>query len=171
MTKHIHSMKPGDKLAIKGPIPKWPYKANEFDEIALVAGGSGITPMWQVMQQIASDPKDKTKVTLLYSNKSESDILLREEFDKLAKTDERFKVVYGLDKAPKGWTGFEGYVTPEILTKYLPLPAKAEKVKIFVCGPPPQVESISGNKVKGEQGPLKGLLADLGYTESQVYKF
>lgn len=28
VSKYIHSLKPGDKLAIKGPLPKWPWKSN-----------------------------------------------------------------------------------------------------------------------------------------------
>ncbi|CDU25307.1 related to MCR1-cytochrome-b5 reductase [Sporisorium scitamineum] len=172
MTTYMHSMKPGDKLAIKGPIAKFPYKANEFESIGMIAGGSGITPMYQVIQDIASNPSDNTKVTLIYSNKTEQDILLREEFDKLAKSDDRFTIVYGLDKLPKGFNGFEGYVTPEVVTKHLPKPELASKTKIFVCGPPPQVEAISGGKgPKGSQGELKGLLAKLGYEADQVYKF
>ena len=27
-SKYIHGLKPGDKLAIKGPIPKFPYKGD-----------------------------------------------------------------------------------------------------------------------------------------------
>jgi cytochrome-b5 reductase len=29
-SKHIHELVPGDKLAIKGPIPKFPYKGNRI---------------------------------------------------------------------------------------------------------------------------------------------
>ena len=136
------------------------------------AVGSGITPMWQVMQAVAANPDDKTQVTLIYTNKTEQDILLREEFDKLAKTDKRFKVVYGLDNIPKGFAGFEGYLTQEIASKELPKPELANKTKIFVCGPPGQVEAVSGGKgPKGSQGELKGLLAAMGYQADQVYKF
>lgn len=31
MTEHIFGLKPGQELAIKGPIPKFSYKANEFE--------------------------------------------------------------------------------------------------------------------------------------------
>jgi cytochrome-b5 reductase len=134
MTEHIHSLKPGDSLAIKGPIPKFPYKANEFEELGMIAGGTGITPMWQVIQAIANDKSDKTKVTLVYTNKSEADILLREKFDDLQKNDARFKIVYGLDQLPKGFNGFTGYVTPEIISEHMPAPGKADKIKLFICG-------------------------------------
>ena len=30
MTEHFFSLKEGDKLSIKGPIPKFAYKTNEF---------------------------------------------------------------------------------------------------------------------------------------------
>ena len=29
-SKYIHELKPGDKLAIKGPIPKFPYRGDPF---------------------------------------------------------------------------------------------------------------------------------------------
>ena len=42
VSKHIHSLKPGESLSIKGPFPKWDYKINEFDEVGLIGGGSGM---------------------------------------------------------------------------------------------------------------------------------
>lgn len=173
MSKHVSSLKPGDKLGIKGPIPKWKYEANQFEEIGLISGGSGITPMWQLIQRIASDKNDKTKVTLLYSNKSEADILLREKFDAISKENpDQFNIVYGLDKAPANWPGFEGYLTPELGKKYLPDPKKGQKVHVFVCGPPGQMNAVSGPKGPNfTQGELSGLLKDIGYTIDQVYKF
>jgi cytochrome-b5 reductase len=47
MTDHIFGLKEGDELSIKGPIPKFEYKANQFETIGLIGGGSGITPLWQ----------------------------------------------------------------------------------------------------------------------------
>jgi cytochrome-b5 reductase len=41
-SKYIHSLKPGESLSMKGPFPKWDYKINEFDEVALIGGGSGM---------------------------------------------------------------------------------------------------------------------------------
>lgn len=48
------------------------------------------------------------------------------------------------------------------------LPAPTENIKLFVCGPPPQVAAISGKKDKSEQGELSGVLAELGYKAEQV---
>lgn len=134
MTEHIHGLKEGDGLMFKGPIPKFPWKANQFEHVAMIAGGSGITPMWQVMQQIDSDPTDKTKVTLLFSNVTEQDILLRKEFEDLARRKpEQFNVQFTLDKPPSGWNGPKGYIDNRLLAQQLPAPALGEKIKIFVC--------------------------------------
>lgn len=48
-------------------------------------------------------------------------VVLRERWDKLAKEHpERFQVVYSLDKPPYFWRGEKGYITKEMIQKYLP---------------------------------------------------
>lgn len=170
MTQHLKSLKVGDVVRFKGPIPKHPYKANEFEEIGLIAGGSGITPMWQLIQEISSNPQDKTKVTLLYGNKTEADILLREKFEAL-KNDARFQIVYFLDEAAKSVQAEKGYVGKEAVQKYLPSADKGDKAKIFVCGPPPMVKALAGPKDGFKQGELQGVLSELGFKAEQVFKF
>lgn len=44
MSEHLHEMKPDQRLGFKGPVPKYPWEANKHDHIALIAGGTGITP-------------------------------------------------------------------------------------------------------------------------------
>lgn len=173
MSEHLHSMKPGDTLDMKGPIPKYPWSANKHEHIALLAGGTGITPMWQLARAIFKNPEDKTKVTLVFGNITEDDMLLRKEWEELENTyPQRFRAFYILDKPPEGWQGGKGYVTKELLKTVLPEPTEGEKLKIFVCGPPGMYKAISGpKKSPSDQGELGGILADLGYTREQVYKF
>jgi NAD(P)H-flavin reductase len=40
------------------------------EAIGLIAGGTGITPMYQLIKTIFKNPNDKTKVTLVYGNVS-----------------------------------------------------------------------------------------------------
>jgi cytochrome-b5 reductase len=172
MSKYIHTLKEGDTLFIKGPIPKFPYQTNEFDEIALIGGGSGITPLYQVITHALSDKNNKTKFKLLYSNVTERDILLREEFDELKKKfPNTFDVVYLLDQPSDGWKGPTGYISADVIKKYVGPADLKEKIKIFVCGPPGQVAAISGKKAGMKQGELGGILKELGYSEDQVFKF
>ena len=48
MSKHVHSLSPGDTLDFVGPKQKLDYKPNMVKQLALLAGGTGITPMLQV---------------------------------------------------------------------------------------------------------------------------
>lgn len=172
MSTHMHDMVPGQRLDFKGPLPKYPWTTNKHEHIALVAGGTGITPMYQLCRAIFNNPDDKTKVTLVYGNISEEDILLKKEFQDLENTyPQRFRAFYTLDKPPAEWKGNKGFVTKELLQTVLPEP-KTGNVKVFVCGPPPMYKAVSGTKVSPQdQGELTGILAELGYNKDQVYKF
>lgn len=44
MSTHMHDMKPDQRLEFKGPIPKYAWSPNKHDHIALIGGGTGITP-------------------------------------------------------------------------------------------------------------------------------
>ncbi|KAJ1814718.1 hypothetical protein LPJ75_002650, partial [Coemansia sp. RSA 2598] len=173
MSSHIHSLAPGDVLEIKGPMSKYPYKAGALKEVGMIAGGSGITPMLQLIQHVLEDPSDNTRLTLVFANKSEDDIILREKLDSLAKEHpEQFKLHYIVDKASSSnWKGDVGYVTKELVQKYMPA-AGSEGVLVGVCGPPPMMSVVSGSKGFGfSQGKLGGILKELGYTSQQVFKF
>lgn len=180
MSQHMAKMKIGDSLDFKGPFVKIAYKANEYDTIGMVAGGTGITPMLQVVDEILANPADKTKVSLIFANRSETDILLKAEIDaKVAASGGQFSVYYVVDKASErrfwqsAWEGGVGYVTSSMLSDKLPGPTT--KSIVYVCGPPPMYKAICGPKGTPEdpkaQGELGGLLKSLGFTESNVFKF
>ncbi|KAJ5219280.1 uncharacterized protein N7498_001379 [Penicillium cinerascens] len=172
MSQHIHSLNVDQRLSFKGPLPKYPWEANKHDHIALIAGGTGITPMYQLARQIFKNPDDRTKVTLVFGNVSEDDILLKKELQDLENTyPQRFRAFYVLDNPPKEWTGGKGFINKELLKTVLPEP-KEENIKLFVCGPPGLYKAISGGKVSPkDQGELSGVLQELGYSKEQVFKF
>lgn len=172
MSEHMHSMNVNQRLSFKGPLVKYPWDANKHDHIALIAGGTGITPMYQLAREIFKNPEDKTKVTLVFGNVTEEDILLKKELQDLENTyPQRFRAFYVLDKPPADWTGGKGFITKELLKTVLPEP-KENNIKLFICGPPPMYKAISGAKVSPkDQGELTGILADLGYSKEQVFKF
>jgi len=173
MSEHLHNMREGQRLDFKGPLPKYPWSPNKHEHIALLTGGTGITPMYQLIRAIFQNPEDKTKVTLVFGNLSEEDILLKHELQDLENTyPQRFKAFYTLDNPPESWQQGKGLITKELLKTVLPEPKEGEKIKIFVCGPPPMYKAISGmKKSPADQGELDGHLKDLGYSKDQVYKF
>lgn len=128
--------------------------------------------MYQLVRAIFKNPADKTKVTLVFGNIKEEDILLKHEFQELENEyPQRFKAFYVLDSPPEPWTQGKGRITAELLKTVLPEP-KEKNIKLFVCGPPGLYKAISGVKPKpSDQGELQGYLKELGYSKEQVYKF
>lgn len=59
--------------------------------------------MLQLIRQITKDSKDDTKLSLLFANQTEKDILLRDELERLAKQHaDQFRVWYTVDVATDG---------------------------------------------------------------------
>ena len=65
------------------------------------------TPLFQVVNHALPNPENKTKFTLVFSNATEKDILMKSELDGLAKKyPNTFKIIYTVDKPETGsWTG------------------------------------------------------------------
>lgn len=170
LTPQIFKLKVGDALSVKGPFNKLPYKPNMKKRIGMVAGGTGLTPMLQLVHEVLRNPDDKTEITFVFANISEEDILLRYHLEWLASNHKNFKLHYVLERPPANWTGSVGYVTMDVLRKHMPSPSDDNLV--LVCGPPPMMKMISGSKAPDfTQGELEGYLKDLGYNKDQVFKF
>ncbi|KAH6897015.1 hypothetical protein B0T10DRAFT_475752 [Thelonectria olida] len=142
ISKHMASLMVGQTIRVRGPKGAFTYTPNMVRHFGMIAGGTGITPMLQVMRAIARgrEAGDKTEVDLIFANVTPQDILLMEDLDSLAAKDSGIRVHYVLDKPPEGWTGGVGYVTGDMITKWLPAPA--DDVKILLCGPPPMVSGL-----------------------------
>ena len=138
----------------------------------MVAGGTGITPMYQVITYLLAQPGDETELTLVYANRTPEDIILKTELDTLERTHPRFNVYHTVSEAGPVWEGGLGFVNESVLKAYLPKPGDG---KVLVCGPPGLMKHISGDKDYEKQPPaqgeISGLLKAQGYTSEDVFKF
>ncbi|KAF9036408.1 ferredoxin reductase-like C-terminal NADP-linked domain-containing protein [Hymenopellis radicata] len=136
-------LKIGDTIKVKGPKGQFNYTPDLTDSIGMIAGGTGITPMIQIIRAALKNPLDNTRLSLIYANVNEEDILLKKELDTLVDThgaNGRFKVHYVLNNPPTGWTGGVGFVSKDMIKEHLPeagIPSK-----ILMCGPPPMVSAM-----------------------------
>ncbi|KAK2638383.1 hypothetical protein Ddye_026178 [Dipteronia dyeriana] len=152
MSHHFREMRVGDYLAVKGPKGRFKYQPGKVRAFGMLAGGSGITPMFQVARAILENPKDKTKFYLIYANVTYEDILLKKELDGLAaKYPDRFKVYYVLNQPPEVWDGGVGFVSKEMIQTHCPAPA--HDVQILRCGPPPMNKAMAGHLEALEYAP------------------
>ncbi|KAL2156524.1 hypothetical protein VTH82DRAFT_1269 [Thermothelomyces myriococcoides] len=142
ISKYMAGLGVGQTIRVKGPKGAFVYTPNMVRHFGMIAGGTGITPMLQIIKAIIRGRAsgDRTEVDLIFANVTEQDILLREDLDQLAAQDKGFRVHYVLDKPPAGWQGGVGYVTADMIQKWLPKPA--DDVKILLCGPPPMVSGL-----------------------------
>jgi len=154
MSQYVESLKIGDKIQVRGPSGnivydrsgKFNIRKNKttpavprtFKNVGMIAGGTGITPMLQIIRDILKHPDDPTKLSLLYANQSESDILLRKELDEEQKKySDRLKVWYTVDRGTDGWKYSVGFVSAEMIQEHLPAPSA--DTAILMCGPPPMI--------------------------------
>jgi len=144
ISRHIGNLKIGDRIRVKGPKGQFRYTMGMATSIGMVAGGTGITPMYQIITYILYTPEDPTRINLIYANQTKDDILLKLELDELsARHRGRFNVYYVLDKAPEKWDGGVGFVTKDMIKEKLP--AYEEGVKLLMCGPPPMMSAMKKN--------------------------
>ena len=116
-------MKIGQALKVKGPKGAMVYTPNMVRHFGMIAGGTGITPMLQVVKAIIrcrarNGGTDRTEVDLIFANVNKEDILLKEDLDSLAAEDDKFRVHYVLNNPPEGWTGGVGFVTADMIKVY-----------------------------------------------------
>lgn len=89
MSQLLDSLDIGDTIDIKGPVGEIAYlepgqflikgKPRNASKLAMLAGGTGITPMYQVLKAVLNNPDDNTECSLIYANQTEDAILLRDE--------------------------------------------------------------------------------------------
>ncbi|KAJ1701527.1 hypothetical protein LUZ63_001306 [Rhynchospora breviuscula] len=154
MSQYLDSLPIDSFIEIKGPLGHIEYtghgnflingKPRFAKRLAMIAGGTGITPMYQVAHAILQDhPDDETEMDLVYANRTEDDILLREELDKWASEyPNRFRVWYVIDQVKRpedGWQFSVGFITESILQRHIPMGGDEETLAL-ACGPPPMIQ-------------------------------
>ncbi|CEL99134.1 unnamed protein product [Vitrella brassicaformis CCMP3155] len=170
MSQYLESLEIGDTIDMMGPIGMIEYKGNGLftygkkqipkKKIGMMAGGTGITPMLQVIQAVLADPNDPTQLSLIFANQTEEDILVRDMLEaELQKHPDRFKLWYTLDRPPSaGWKYSSGFITKEMIQEHLPPPAP--DTLILMCGPPPMIKYA-----------CKANLEALGYPKEDMLEF
>lgn len=162
---HIHSLVPGDTLTFATALKGFAWTPNKFSQVHLIAGGAGITPIYQLIQGILNNPNDKTKINLVFGVNTEQDLLLREELENYKQRfPDRFNYVYTVSHPTQEDSALpKGYINEELLRNVME--GSAENSHIFVCGPPGMEDSLVGSR------KAEGILGRLGFRKDQIYKF
>lgn len=165
MSQHLDSLKIGETIRMKGPKghTEWEGSGNftvkplgkkmerrYARQIGMMAGGTGVTPMLQVLHHIFRDKNDtETKVKMIYANQTEDDILVRHELEALhLQFPHRFLLWYTVDRVEESttttnkkekWEYDVGFISKKMVEERLLFDAK-EGTQFFMCGPPPMIK-------------------------------
>lgn len=152
MSNILDCMPIGEEVEIRGPTGEIEYLGNgefriegkemHFHRVSLILGGSGITPGYQLIARVLETEGDDTQIAVVDANKSEADILLREELDSFQKKHgDQFRIEHVLSHPSDEWDGTKGHVNAEIIKKTLFEPA--EDAVTLLCGPPAMIQKAA----------------------------
>ena len=90
---------------------------------------------------------------MLYGCRNESEIVFKQELEKMAAQNPNLKVIFVLNEAGSGWKGKVGFITTDLLKNEVP----DFKGRVFyACGPPVMVAAMGK------------VIADLGLPSTQL---
>ena len=153
VTRFIHGEAAvGDTLYVDGGQGEVYYAREMGDSLVLIAGGIGITPLISMVRTVRDSHPD-VEATLIYSARSPSELVYRDELEAMAIEHDNigcFLTVTGPDAG--GWAGRLGRIDGELLSE---AGAKSGDL-FFLSGPAPMAEA------------MKGILRGLGVSDDSI---
>ena len=137
----LRGLRPGRRVFLDGPYGQMTIDGLESSwGFVFIAGGIGVTPMLSMLRTLA-DRGDRRQHLLLLGVRTERDIVLRPEIERLR---ERLAltVVYALQQPPQAWQGESGRIDGALLDRQLPAHG-LQYLDYFLCGPPAMVEAVT----------------------------
>ncbi len=153
MTQALDAVPLGESVDFKGPVGKFEYLGRgrctiggaqrSVRRFVMICGGSGVTPIFQVLSAVTADPGDATACLVLDGNRVEEDILCRAELDVMAaQNPDRCRLVYTLSRPGAGWAGLCGRMDRALFEREVGKPDGSGGDLVLVCGPQPMETSV-----------------------------
>lgn len=128
VTDQIGKLREGDRLILEDPWGTIHYKGKG----CFIAGGAGVTPFIAIIRSLKKR-EELAGNTLIFSNKTERDIILREEFEQAKGLECLFTVT---DQPNSDLPNT--FIDKEYLEKHV----QDFSQNFYVCGPPPMMEQV-----------------------------
>ena len=145
------------------------FNTSQYERIGMLACGTGIAPMLQVIRAIVESDEEETFVHLVYGCQTQHNILLKQELDTYA-SFWNFTVLYALSrtsaesvaenpgKIKYGDVVHYGRIDSELVKKEMPLPS--ERNLVLICG----TKSF-------DKDMINHLIKAAGYGKDMYFKF
>jgi NAD(P)H-flavin reductase len=134
--KRLEELAENELIRVKGPYGS--FNCDDLDgNIAMIAGGIGITPIRSILKNQEKQKRDGCKITLIYGNLNRDDIAFRDELEGF--NIPGFKLVHVLSDPSGVKNAYKGFVTAEIIAKEV---SNYQNVTFMISGPPYMVEAM-----------------------------
>lgn len=108
----------GTEVDFDAPYGDFTLHKTETTPAVFLIGGIGITPVRSMIAQATKDQTDH-KIILLFGNKTVADTPFMTDLEQFATQNQNFSFVSVLSQPDDSWQGEKGYITSEILKKYV----------------------------------------------------
>jgi ferredoxin-NADP reductase len=142
----VDEIRAGDRLELRGPIGGYfVWESHMGGPLLLVGGGSGIVPLMAMIRHRRA-AGSSAPARLLYSSRSQEELIYRDELERVARGDGGMEVIYTLTRRqPPGWTGYHRRIDEDLLRE-VAWPVQDQPLA-YVCGPTPFVETAAAGLV------------------------
>lgn len=112
--KNMRAMQIGDEIIIKGPLGHVAIPEILHQPVVFLLAGVGITPARSIIKQ-EEHIKSPRKITMIYSNRTQEDIALRDDLEKISLA--QYKVIHTLTREEGEWSGEKGRIDAEMISR------------------------------------------------------
>jgi predicted ferric reductase len=138
-TKTVPGVTPGTRVYLDGPHGVFSMDRRQAPGYVFIGGGVGVTPLYSMVLTMR-EREDVRPVTLFYASATWEDAVFREELAGLSEAMPNLQVVHVLDRAPEGWAGESGHITPDVLRRHLP--RQYRRYEYLICGSSPMMDAM-----------------------------
>ncbi len=138
-TSSLGHIKTGEKAYIDGPHGTLTIKGRTEPGIAFIAGGVGIAPMLGIHREMVLN-QDQRKTVLIYGNRSEEQIVFKDEIDAWAQTGQT-DVTCVLHAPGKNWSGQTGLIDASLIARSFQK-EHFDSWLFILCGPPNMMTAV-----------------------------
>ena len=146
-TRALSRLQTGDRLSLLGPFGSFVVDPVVDQDLVLVAGGIGITPIMSMLRTAVAQ-RDPRKISVLYGVRSQDDIPFHAELIELSQRNPNIEITYAVSRDAIDALATENYVGGRIDSEMLSRAARSSAATFFLCGPPSFIRTLSGELKK-----------------------
>jgi len=167
LSEWMSALQPGDSVMMKAcgglvidRIPEkscFSYRGQLIYKVGMIAGGTGVAPMVQIMRAAMKEPfcRGLQELTLIYAAEEVEELTYLQLLESLKKESQvKFNLHLVLNNPPPGWIGGVGFIDDSVIRQNF-IPPSNDLLTV-ICGPPVM------------QRIIKGILQNQGYQEGLV---